>query len=84
MKLPIFNLFPVDEAENYYFRLNTSVNTDDQGVFYTSLVKEYTMLCSTLQNEFDTKGMRIYSDDKILSWINHLIENGKQQCFMQE
>lgn len=82
-ELPIFNLFPVNEEEDC-FRLNTSVNTDDQGVFYTSLVKEYTLLCSTLQNEFDTKGMRIYSDDKILSWISHLIENGKQQCFMQE
>lgn len=83
-ELPIFNLFPVDETEKDYCRLNTSVNTDDQGIFYTSLVKEYTLLTSTLQNEFDTKGMRIYSDDKILSWISHLIENGKQQCFMQE
>jgi adenosine deaminase len=82
--LPIFRLFPMYEAENDFIRINTSVNTDDQGVFYTSLVKEYTLLAEALQRETNNNGLRKYSDDKILNWINHLIDNGKQQCFMQD
>jgi adenosine deaminase len=83
MELPIFNMFPIDESENDFLRLNVSVNTDDQGVFFTSLVKEYTLLAGALQNEVDSNGHRKYSDDKILNWIKHLIDNSKEQCFMQ-
>jgi ssDNA-binding Zn-finger/Zn-ribbon topoisomerase 1 len=82
-ELPIFNIFPIDESENDFLRLNVSVNTDDQGVFFTSLVKEYTLLAGTLQNEINSNGHRKYSDDKILNWIKHLIDNSKEQCFMQ-
>jgi adenosine deaminase len=81
--LPIFKLFPVIESENDFVRLNTSVNTDDQGVFYTSLVKEYSLIANALQREYSSDGMRKYSDDTILTWIDHLIDNGKRQCFMQ-
>ncbi|MCX6307197.1 MAG: hypothetical protein NT040_19705 [Bacteroidetes bacterium] len=81
--LPIFKLFPVSETKSGLLRINTSVNTDDQGVFYTSLVKEYTILANALQREYDENGLRVYSDDTILHWIGDLIANGKRQCFMQ-
>jgi len=84
IELPIFKLFPIEESESDFVRLNVSVNTDDQGVFYTSLVKEYTLLVGALQNEKDKNGLRKYSNDKILTWIKQLVENGKNQCFMQE
>ncbi|MCL1851146.1 MAG: hypothetical protein FWF70_07100, partial [Bacteroidetes bacterium] len=83
IELPVFKLFPVEESGNDSIRLNVSINTDDQGVFYTSLVKEYTLLAGALQNENNNE-LRIYSDDKILTWIKHLIDNSKSQCFMQK
>ena len=67
---------------NKLMSLNVSVNTDDQGVFYTSLAKEYALLAGTLQQELNDDGMRVYSDDTILNWIDHLISNGKEQCFL--
>ena len=79
--IPTFNLFPIQESNSDFVRLNLSINTDDQGVFFTSLQKEYAMLAGTLREERDTKGMRVYSDDMILNWIEHLINNSKQQCF---
>jgi adenosine deaminase len=81
--LPIFTLFPVDEEKSGLLRLNTSVNTDDQGVFYTSLVKEYTILANALQRRHDENDFRVHSDDTILRWISDLIANGKRQCFVQ-
>lgn len=79
--IPTFNLFPIQESSSDFVRLNVSINTDDQGVFFTSLQKEYAMLAGTLRAERDAKGMRMYSDDLILNWIEHLINNSKQQCF---
>lgn len=80
-EIPTFNLFPIVESHDNFIRLNVSINTDDQGVFYTSLQKEYAMLAGTLREQKDENGLRIHSDDKILNWIEHLINNGKQQCF---
>lgn len=79
-EIPTFQLFPIRESHSDYIRLNVSVNTDDRGVFYTSLVKEYSLLAGTLRQE-KKNGLRVYSDDKILNWIEHLINNSKQQCF---
>lgn len=79
--IPTFRLFPIRESHDDFIRLNVSINTDDQGVFYTSLQKEYAMLAGTLREQKDENGLRIHSDDKILNWVEHLINNGKQQCF---
>lgn len=81
-EIPTYRIFPICEQKNDFVRLNVSVNTDDQGVFYTSLAKEYALLAGTLQQELDDDGMRVYSDDTILNWIDHLISNGKEQCFL--
>jgi adenosine deaminase len=79
--IPTFNLFPVQESNSDFVRLNVSINTDDQGVFFTSLQKEYAMLAGTLREIRNSDGLRVYSDDQILNWIEHLINNSKQQCF---
>lgn len=80
-EIPTFQLFPLRESHNPFRRLNVCVNTDDQGVFYTSLVKEYTLLMATKWKELEDDDMREHSDDKILIWIKRLIENSKQLCF---
>lgn len=80
-EIPTFQLFPIQEdTAKGLIRLNVCINTDDQGVFYTSLMKEYTMLAAIMREEKEN-GVRKYSDDAILSWIKHLIDNSKQLCF---
>lgn len=80
-EIPTFQLFPIKEnTENGLIRLNVCINTDDQGVFYTLLTKEYTMLAAIMREEKEN-GVRKYSDNAILSWIKHLIDNSKQLCF---
>lgn len=80
-EIPTFQLFPIrEDAAKGLIRLNVCINTDDQGVFYTSLMKEYTMLAAIMREEKEN-GVRKYSDDAILSWIKHLIDNSKQLCF---
>lgn len=80
-EIPTFQLFPLRESHNPFRRMNVCVNTDDQGVFYTSLVKEYTLLMATKWKELADDGMREHSDDKILIWIKRLMDYSKQLCF---
>lgn len=80
-EIPTFQLFPLRESHNDFRRLNVCVNTDDQGVFYTSLVKEYTRLMAAMWKEQGEDGMREHSDDKILIWIKRLMDYSKQLCF---
>lgn len=80
-EIPTFAMFPIREEESDHVRINVCVNTDDQGVFYTNLVKEYTMLAGTLRKYKTEDNMRKYSDDEILRWIKRLMENSKQLCF---
>lgn len=79
-EIPTFRLFPIEETENDFHRLNVCINTDDQGVFYTTLSNEYTILTGTL-HKMKEDGMKKYSDDKIMDWASHLIENGKRLSF---
>lgn len=80
-EIPTFSLFPIRENETDHVRINVCINTDDQGVFYTNLVKEYTMLAGTLRKYKTGDNKRKYSDDEILKWIECLVENSKQLCF---
>ncbi len=57
-----------------------SINTDDQGVFDTSLKTEYALLASALKKiKKDDKPM--YNDDTIYGYIERIRENGFAQIF---
>ncbi len=79
-EIPTFNLFPIKEESNDFVRLNVCINTDDQGVFYTSLSKEYALLIGALRKDMNN-GYREHSDDKIMEWVEKLISNGELLCF---
>ena len=62
-------------------QLNVSVNTDDQGVFDTSLENEYALLYGCLQGLTDNKGNRLVSDDEIMEYLDHLRIMGNRMVF---
>lgn len=61
--------------------VQATVNTDDLGVFHTSLDKEYSLLALALEKQVDSDGCRIYSNKDIKLWITELIRNGKSCSF---
>lgn len=77
---PIFNfnnhIISSDESKH----LSVSLNTDDQGVFDTSLENEYVLLCSHMA-EMKKDGIRLYSDDQIYDYLNYLRKLGNSQVF---
>lgn len=62
-------------------QMNVSINTDDQGVFATSLENEYALLASAMYRKTDENGERLYSDHTVLSYLEHLQSMGIRQVF---
>lgn len=61
-------------------QLSVSINTDDQGVFDTSLENEYALLADALR-QCDVSGRRIYTEDQIYLYLDHIRELGNLQTF---
>lgn len=78
--LPIFKLAPI-EHDVHSAMVNVSVNTDDRGVFATSLYNEFSLLAAALFKQKDAQGNRLWSNDAIYRYIDKLRENGNHQRF---
>ena len=62
-------------------QLRVCVNTDDLGVFDTSLDSEYALLLQTLREQKDEKGERIYNDREIMCYLDDIRIMGERAVF---
>lgn len=78
---PIIRFMPIDPNETRY-QLNVTVNTDDLGVFSTSLPNEYSLLALALMKMHNDDGSHKYSTQEVYDWIERLIHNGHKFSFL--
>ena len=64
-------------------QLSVSINTDDQGVFSTSLENEYALLACALENVKDECGEIVYNKSDIYEWLDRIRIMGNEQSFAQ-
>ena len=62
-------------------QMNVSINTDDQGVFSTSLSNEYALMASSLGALKDDQGNYVYTMSDIYDWIEQVQTMGNYQAF---
>lgn len=62
-------------------QLNVSINTDDQGVFSTSLPNEYSLMAYALEHWCDDRGQQVYSREMVLEWLENIKRMGDRQTF---
>lgn len=62
-------------------QMHVSVNSDDPGVFDTSLTFEYTLLAAALTEMTDEMGKRIHTDREIEHYLRTLVRMGQEQSF---
>lgn len=62
-------------------QLCVSVNTDDKGVFNTSLENEYALMASALENIRGVDGKHVYNRQEVYDWINRIRVMGNRQTF---
>ncbi len=65
-------------------QINVSINTDDLGVFTTTLYNEYTLMAYALENKKDPDGTYVYKKDMVYDWIDRVREMGNMQSFNGE
>ena len=83
---PIFQLYNrglVDDEEQLKEcpQMFVSVNTDDMGVFSTSLENEYGLLARALEGVTDKNGAPCYKKANIYEWIDAVRQMGNDQSF---
>ena len=61
--------------------INASINTDDRGVFATSISREFSLMSLALKKIKDESGRQIYSDYQIIEYLEKIRQNGYSQCF---
>lgn len=66
------------------FQINVSINTDDLGVFMTSLSNEYSLMAKSLESMSDRNGNRIYKKDMVYDWLDQIRRMGNEQSFREK
>ena len=88
-KHPIFKFYNrhlVDNDEELAAcpQLDVSINTDDAGIFATSLENEYAYLALALEKAKGPDGRPKYKRKNIYAWINDVREMGLRQTFLDD
>lgn len=78
-KHPAFRFYSVGQQEPHH--LKVTLNTDDLGVFQTSLANEYSYMALALSKERNSDGNHLYMPDEIRQWLAEVAENGEKCRF---
>ena len=62
-------------------QLKVSINTDDQGVFATSIENEYGCMALALEKSIDNQGNKCYNRTMIMQWLDNIRKMGISQSF---
>lgn len=87
---PILNLYNRElEVDTELLEKNpqllVSINTDDQGIFNTSLENEYALLACSLENitDSDEKFKFRYPKQRVYAWLDSIRKMGLDQSFLR-
>lgn len=86
---PIFNMYNLHLEQDRDKimscpQLSVSINTDDLGVFGTSIENEYALLAVALGKENDENGNSKYQNRYIYNWLESIRQMGEEQRFVKE
>lgn len=65
-------------------QISVSINTDDAGIFNTSLENEYAYMALSLEKAKNEQGDNIYKRRNIYEWLNHIRIMGLNQVFLSD
>ena len=76
---PIFRFCPIGDAKD---KMPVTVNTDDLGIFQTSIDNDFSLLAVSAQKIKDEDGNPKYSKREIIQWLDEIRENGFKYSFI--
>lgn len=75
-----YPIYKVNSDPSYPL-IKSSINTDDRGVFHTSVYEEYSLIALALEKSVDNNNKRKYNEPTILRYIEEIRENAHQMAF---
>lgn len=81
---PMYRFFDIALTKPSNNQLQVTINTDDQGIFATSLDNEYALTVLSLLKKKNDDGNFCYSRHQVLKWLNEVYENSNKYKFMTE
>lgn len=75
---PIFRFFPIGTCKR---RLAVTINTDDLGIFQTSIDNEYSLMALAALKAKDQQGNLLHNKHETLRWLGEIVENGFKYAF---
>ena len=64
-------------------QINVSINTDDKGIFHTSLENEYALMACAMEKVRDEKENLVYDRQMVYQWIDNIRRMGNLQSFKE-
>lgn len=88
MQHPIVKLYqlglPIKNGSDNCPQMSISINTDDRGIFDTSIEEEYALLALALEKEVDENNQPRYQPRYIYEWLNNIRKMGFEQQFKKQ
>lgn len=82
---PMYRFFPIESTPTKpMHHLRVTINTDDLGVFDTSLENEYILTAASLRKATRADGKRAYSDEMIEAYLERIRELGFELAFQKQ
>lgn len=78
LDLPLFKFHTPKDGK---WQLPVTINTDDKGVFATSLRNEYSLIAAAMWKARNATGDRLYSDKTIITYLKQIAEYGNLSRF---
>jgi len=81
----LFNMGLTFDSEKMQecIQLHVSINTDDKGVFHTSLENEFALMGCAMEQAVNEEGCCKYQRQTVYEWLDHIREFGNQQSFRE-
>ncbi len=76
---PAFRFHEVTQEHNHHLKI--TLNTDDLGVFQTSLANEYSYMALALAKERDKDDNPVFMPHQINQWLTTIASNGEKSRF---
>lgn len=85
---PITRLYqmglPLDSQDKNCPQMSVSINTDDRGIFDTSIEEEYALLALALEKEVNRDGEHRYPPRYVYEWLENIRKMGFEQRFRKK